>query len=240
MQGARVFHVSEVRAAVEAHDWDYASSRQAETDAYWNAALRDNPALFNGRVLLMHRWEFVEEEGCLILDSAHFETGFKEFLAWRAQEDRAAAVRNCFAPAALCSADGVYFLGVMGDHTASAGKIYFPAGTPDPGDVRNGKLDLAQSALRELEEETGIEATDVRVAPGWTVIDLPPRMACMREMTSLLDAKALAEAIAKNLARQKQPELAGMYQVRTVEDIDPARMPLFMQVYLRHALAGKR
>ena len=72
---------------------------------------------------------------------AYLETDFASFLAWRdwGFPDRRCATASRMA--ALRSADGAFLLGVMGRHTATAGQIYFPAGTPDPTDIvgRDGR-----------------------------------------------------------------------------------------------------
>ena len=56
-------------------------------------------------------------------------------IAWRDWGFPDRAVRNCFSAGAIRASDGAFVLGVMGAQTANAGKIYFPAGTPDPSDV---------------------------------------------------------------------------------------------------------
>lgn len=215
--------------------WPWAEANRARIEAHWAGLVAGRPGLFNGKVLLMHRWAL--EAGTL--RSTHRLTDYAAFLAWRDFGFPDASVRNCFAMAALLSADGAYLLGEMGPHTANAGKVYFPAGTPDPSDIVDGRVDLEGSVRRELAEETGLEPHEVAPEAGWTLLEAGPRVALMRRVRSSLDADALAARIEGFLAREAQPELARMHVVRGPADLDALadRMPDFQQAYLREALA---
>ena len=60
------------------------------------------------------------------------------------------------------------------------------------------RVDLDASARRELKEETGIDASEAIVAPGWTVVLAPGRIAAMKRMTlpvSAEEAKARIDAL---------------------------------------------
>ena len=113
-------------------------------------------------------------DGALRLGGGYFEADFADFIAWRDFGFPGEPIENCFAMAALRSADGAFLLGEMAPHTANAGKIYFPAGTPDPNDVFDGRVDLDASARRELMEETGVSADEAAVQGGWTVVFAEP------------------------------------------------------------------
>ena len=217
---------------VEPFAWTFARERESEIAAHWDQLRAHQPALYDGRVLLMHAWELVREAAQTQLRARHFETGFKSFIAWRDFGFPDASVRNCFSMAALRSADGAFLLGVMGAHTSNPGQIYFPAGTPDPGDIIGDRLDMAGSATRELAEETGLDAGDLRIAEDWSIVNAGPRLGCMKLMQSEQDAVTLRKQIEGFLGAQDKPELSGIHIVRTRADLAPGLMPAFMLAWL--------
>ena len=121
----------------------------------------------------------------------------------------------------------------MSSFTANAGRIYFPAGTPDPADVVDGAVDLLGNVLRELQEETGLDPAGLSVAPEWTAVDHGPRLALMKVIQADRPAEALREEVLRHIASEARPELADMRIVRSPEDFDPA-MPDFVTAYLSY------
>jgi 8-oxo-dGTP pyrophosphatase MutT (NUDIX family) len=230
-----VVAVARLEARLEAFDWPFVTERAAEIAANWAKVKAAKPATFNGRVLLQSLGEI---EGGLF-SARYFDVDYASLLAWKGLDFPQAPgerIRNGFAMAALRSADGAYLMGVMGEHTVNAGRIYFAAGTPDMSDVTDDRrVDLAGSALRELEEETGLSPSDVDVAEGWRVVLARSRTAYMRDVTIDLPADQARALILDRLSRQEQPELSDIAIARSAADIDEKRMPDFMQHFLRDA-----
>lgn len=231
MSKVEITPVAQVEGRLAPFRWDWAEREQGWIDARWATLLADKPAMFDGPVLMAHRWAFDGDS----FRADYFQTRYSRFLCWR-EAGRPGALANCFAMAALRSADGAFLLGEMGAHTANAGTIYFPAGTPDPDDVVGEKVDLAGSALRELGEETGLAPGLVTVEPRWTIARDGGLIACFRPMRLAMDAETAVAAIHAALETQEDRELARMHVVRRRADIDAARMPRFLVAYLESEL----
>ena len=135
--------------------------------------------------------------------------------------------------AALRSADGAFLLGEMASHTLNAGQIYFPAGTPDPTDVFDGRVDLEASARRELFEETGVNAARDRDSARLDPCVHAQRIACMKLMTLAVPAARAKARIDAHLALDPHAEFSRMHIVRSPRDIDQSRVPVFVAAYLR-------
>jgi len=233
----RIERISEIDLRLDERPWAFDAERAHHIDAHWRELTRRKPQLYNGRVLLLHRFALAEREDGRRLEGACLMAQYKAFLAWRDFGFPDESVANIFAMGALLSADGAFLLGEMSSSTANAGLIYFPAGTPDPGDLLGDRVDLEGSVLRELEEETGIAASEVAVDPGWSLVFQGPRLACMKTLRSTLSAAELIARTAQFVAREKEPELTRLKAVFGLADLDP-RMPDFIVTYLRYVLAS--
>lgn len=224
-----VFRVDRLELSFAPKPWAFAEERRAEIDAYFAQLRREKPALWNGRVLLLHHQ--VVEGG--VFRGQYLESDYASFSAWRAWGRPKAGVHDCFGAAAVVAADGAVLLGVMAPHTFNGGSVYFPCGTPDPDDIVDGKVDLAASARRELKEETGCDVTEFAAEPGWTTIVDGLLIAQIKVLRSVEDAETLRARMLAHLARERQPELGDVRVVRGTADFDAA-MPYFVTAFLRH------
>jgi 8-oxo-dGTP pyrophosphatase MutT (NUDIX family) len=228
-----IHRVTAIDLKVEPWTWPFSIVRRGEIDAHFAATKRDKPRLWNGRVLLGRRPAFDGGR----FSANYFEIDFASLLAWRdwGFPDREAF--NGFGMGALRCSDGAFVLGEMGGHTANAGRIYFPAGTPDLEDVKGDTLDLAGNVAREIEEETGLRPSDYRAAPYWDCVVIGATIALMRTLQLDLPGEAVRARIEANLARQTHPELTAVHLVRSRSDLN-GNMPRFVTAFLERQFGG--
>jgi hypothetical protein len=227
--GPSVFALDSTQLAFAPWDWPFARQRRAEIDAYFSARCAGTPDLWNGHVLLLRDCAF----GSGSLRGTFFETDFASLLAWREWDFPQADAYNCFAMGAIRSSDGAYLVGVMGGHTANAGRVYFPAGTPDRDDIVGDAVDLHRNVLREVREETGLGDGDFVVQSGWTAVVVGPRIALMKTLQSHEPAAVLRQRAVAFLGREAKPELADVRIIAGRADFDP-NMPSFVTAFLEH------
>lgn len=219
---------------IEPFAWPFAEQRRTEIDAHFAELRRERPALWNGRVLLGRNPVFAGGDR---LSAGYFETDFASFLAWRDWGFPDPGVFNGFGMGALRCSDGAFVLGEMGAHTSNSGRVYFPSGTPDLDDIRDGTLDIAGSVLRELEEETGLPAADVRGDGEWFCVYTGPALAMIQLLHIDATGDVVRERILRNLAAQEHPELAAIHLVRSRADLTSA-MPRFVTAFLEAQLTA--
>ena len=230
MSEPSIVTIDELELSFAPQAWSFADQRRVEINAYFEARRRKTPELWNGRVLLLSRCVVRERR----LSGSFFETDFASFLAWREWGCPDRTVVNCFALGALRAADGAFLVGVMAAHTANAGRIYFPAGTPDPDDIRGSIVDLEQNVVREVAEETGLTPNDFIPRFGWDAVVEGPRIALFKILDVNAAAVDLRARILDHLARETAPEFAEIRILRARDDLDP-KMPTFVRTFLDRA-----
>ena len=227
MAPPRIHRAETLELSVAPFAWPFAQARAGEIAAHFAEKQREKPKLWNGRILLGRSPAFDGTH----FSAQYFEAGFADLLAWRDWGFPDREVFNGFGMGALRTSDGAFVLAEMGAHTANAGRIYFPAGTPDLDDISGDRLDIAGSVMREIGEETGLAPTDYRAEPYWDCVVSGPAIAMMRTLQLDMGAEEARARIEANLAAQEHPELAAVHLVRSRSDFT-STMPLFVTAFL--------
>ena len=233
--GFTITRLARVSARLVEHDWAWARHNREQVAANWERRLAERRGLFDGLVLLSCRCA-IRDGFC---DAAFFETRYSNFIAFRDAGSPDEAVANAFSAIVSHTADGAVVLGQMGPHTANAGQIYFPCGTPDRDDIgEGGTIDLAASAAREFGEETGLGVPDSAADAPWLLMRGDGQLAFLRPVRFDAEADALVARMEAHRAGQDDPELARFVVVRSASDIDPSRMTGFACAYLETVFAA--
>ena len=229
-----VLRVREVEARVVPHRWAWAEANERRIAENWLRRSALTPDVFDGAVLMIAGLERLGET----IEARFFETRYSRLLA-NVDLGGDGSVGNGFAMGVLQGADGGFVLGEMAAHTANAGRLYFPAGTPDLSDVmEDGRVDLAGSILREIAEETGLGPDLCRLAEGWDVVVRDGRTAFLRGVRLSIPADEAVRRIEAYIGREAKPELARIEVIRKPEEIEDVRMPSFLPDYLRGLMAA--
>jgi 8-oxo-dGTP pyrophosphatase MutT (NUDIX family) len=224
-----VVRISRLELAFAPRPWPFADRNRGEIAEHFARLRETKPAVWNGRILLLYDYAVLGE----VFRGAYLETDYASFIAWRDWGFPDASIRNCFSLGALRATDGAFLLGVMNGHTLNAGKIYFPAGTPEPADIVDGMVDLAGSIRREIAEETGLDREAYAAEEGWFCVLTATHIANIKVLHARETAAALRARILAELSREKEPELADIRIVRGPADLDPM-MPPFVRTFLTH------
>jgi 8-oxo-dGTP pyrophosphatase MutT (NUDIX family) len=222
-----IHRVTALDLTFQPRPWPFATERREEIDAHFALKRAEKPQIWNGRILLARDPEFSAER----FSARYFDADFASFLAWRDWGFADASVFNGSGMGALRCADGAFVLGEMGRHTSNAGRVYFPSGTPDLDDIRDGAVDIAGSVAREVLEETGLGPADYRAASHWDCVVSGAAIAMIRILDVAVSGEALRARIEANLARQVQPELSAIHLVRATSDLTAA-MPRFVTAFI--------
>jgi 8-oxo-dGTP pyrophosphatase MutT (NUDIX family) len=228
-----IHRVTQLDLKCDEWTWPFAIERRADIDAHFALQQAEKPQLWNGQVLLGRNPVFSGDR----FSADYFEADFASFLAWRDWGFPDNSVFNGFGMGALRGNDGVFVLGEMAGHTANAGRIYFPSGTPDLDDLRDGMVDIPGSVAREVEEETGLKPADYTAADHWDCAVSGAAIAMIRMLNVDITGEALRKKIEANLATHHSPELSAIHLVRDVSDVTPT-MPRFVTAFIEAQLSS--
>jgi 8-oxo-dGTP pyrophosphatase MutT (NUDIX family) len=215
----------------DAH-WPLARDHADAIERHWQRRLQDMPHAFNGAVYLLRDYAI---DGSA-LSGTFCRTDFKTFLYWRDQSAVGDGMYDCFGTSLIRSAEGHALLVRQAPGHMNSGLLYTPSGLIDDNDAVGGRIDIEASIVRELHEETGLQAGDLNRSPGYFLGIVGRQLAIAAEWRSALPAERLRDSILEVVSRQTAPELSDIVIVRSCAEIDERIVPAYAQALLRARL----
>jgi 8-oxo-dGTP pyrophosphatase MutT (NUDIX family) len=207
-----VFRIAGVNLQVLEGEHPYRRSRRDEIALNWEAEVKANPALFDGRMVFQHRLA-LSEDG---IAGQGYIVPFSTFMHWRRQQDRGGGM-HLFAYPVIESSDGALVAIRMGAHTANPGQVYFAAGSLEPEDIASGVCDLEHNMRREVLEETGLDLADAMPGKSYHASHFRRTVTVFRTFRFDLTADQIVGRIAAHMLVSDDKEIAGAVAIRSAD-----------------------
>ncbi|MEM7776001.1 MAG: hypothetical protein AAF732_10360 [Pseudomonadota bacterium] len=225
----RVNRVRSLRVTANDEDWLFARDNADKIAAHWQTRVAQNPAFFNGKILMLRDWRVIEDA----FTATAVSVDFAAFLYWREQAPDDRSVTHVFGTAAIVLADGGVVTAHAGPGTINDGQLHLPGGFIDPQDIQvigsEAVVDLDLHAKRELSEELGLRADELgrrtETHACWTGREI----GLIGVYHSVLKASDLEVRLAQHTIESGQSEVTAVHVVRNVD----APMPGILMPYAR-------
>lgn len=213
--------------------WPFALTYAADIEAHWEKRLKEKPSLFNGHTFIAKSVRL--EKDTVIAEL--YDTPYKVFLFWRDHPGCDESVKHLISVPLVITSDRALLLGEMGSHNATGGLIYPPCGTFSAEDVKpNGLIADRDCAIRELEEETGLQGEEF-VDEGGLLAFAGRSAVLLRQCKLQQSSKDVRADVEQYLVNQDMPELSAVHFVTGVGQIPSARTVPYVEKII-HQLFG--
>ena len=186
----------------------------------WAREREVKPALFDGTVALLSQLAYRDRR---LVGRCH-AVRYSTFLHWRRNRTIAGA-GHAFAHAMLVSRDNALIAIRMGGHTVNAGRIYFAAGSFEPEDFPEGRVDLHANMVREVREETGLDISSARRGLRYHALSMERGTVIFRRYHVDAEAEEIAIRIRDFAAADPDPEIEEPVIIRVAHDLPDGLMP---------------
>lgn len=187
--------------------------------ANWRREVVANPALFDGTVVLLSALEYGQGR----LSGRCHAVRYSTFMYWRTQRIGNGA-EHAYAHAMLVSGDGALVAIRMGPRTVNAGRVYFAAGSFEPGDFRDGLVDVDFNMIREVREETGLDLGQAERGKRYYILSTDSGTVIFRRYRLESSADEIARKIDAFAAAEADPEIDGAVVIRGEVDLPQGLM----------------
>jgi 8-oxo-dGTP pyrophosphatase MutT (NUDIX family) len=217
----------DVRLDPSPHPFELANA--AEIDENWIGEQAANPAVFDGRMVLLSSLSHRDRR----LEGTCHTIRFATFLHWRKHRDYSIA-EHAYAHAALVTTDNALVAIRMGPKTSNPGQVYFAAGSFEPGDFRDGLVDLHFNMVREVREETGLDIDGLRRDPHSHALLEKGGAVIFRRYFLTDDAETVAAKIRDFVVGDPDPEIEEPVIIRHAGDLPDKIKPHMVPIINWH------